>query len=1478
MKDSDIAVIGLAGRFPGAADAASFWDDLRAGRVGIRFLSDQELAAVGVPPDLLERPDYVKASGVLAGSELFDAGLFGLSPREAEITDPQLRLFLECALAALENAGHAAGGAPGLTGVYAGSSFSSYLGNLLSHPTLAATFGFTRLLLGNDKDFLATWTSYKLNLRGPSLAVQTACSTSLVAVHLACQALANGECDLALAGGVAVRAQQGSGYLYREGDILSPDGHCRPFDAQAGGTVSGNGVGIVVLRRLADALDEGDTVRAIIKGTAVNNDGSLKVGFTAPAVDGQARAISEAIAVAEVDPDSIDYIEAHGTATALGDPVEVAALRQAFGRRSRPCWLGAVKANIGHLDAAAGVTGLIKTILALEHGEIPPTPHFRSPNPQIDFGPFRVVSELTPWPAGGHPRRAGVSSFGIGGTNAHVVLEEAPEPEPSGPARAWQILPLAARTAGALEDVAADLGRHLAARPGLSPAGFADVAYTLQVGRRALQHRRVVVCRDAAEAVAALAGGNPERPERVTSAVSDLRHRPVFFLFPGQGAQHVGMTAELYASEPGFRRRVDASAEILRGILGLDLRRILYPVAAERAAAELRLRETAITQPALFVVEHALAELWMEWGVRPRGMLGHSLGEYVAACLAGVLTLPDALRLVAARGRIMGEMPPGAMLSVARPADEIAALLGGIPGELIGGEIALAAINAADRCTVSGPVAAVEELGRRLAEQGIESRPLRTSHAFHSPLMEPAVERFAREVAAVPRKAPKLRYLSNLTGTWVGAAEVAEPLFWARQLREPVRFAAGIGELLREEAPILLEVGPGAALTGFARRQLGSAPGALAFTSLPRAEEPAAEVQTLVATAGRLWLHGVEIDWRGFHAEERRRRVPLPTYPFERRRYWIDPAAAGATAMPAMPPAAAAGNLELASRLEGGHGGEAEPAPEGFHPRPEGLATVYAEPAGEAEARLAELWRELLGIHRVGRHDNFFELGGDSLLAAQLLSRIRSEMGSDVALRTLFEAPSLAALAVETDRRRAPDGSRSPSIADFRQDRGSPPPLSFAQERFWAGRQAEAETEAPNTLPTLVLLDGALDLACLRRAVREIVDRHEVLRTSFREDAAGPVQVVHQAIAIEIPVVDLERLAPADRMPEARRWSALDVRAHFDYERVPLFRLTLYRCSERENLLLLTIHHIAFDGWSQAVLAAELSAVYAALRAGLPSPLPPLAAQYQDFARWQRHTLAGEALASQVAFWREHLAGASSLDLGAGRPRPGHRSFKAGFAAIEVPAELERKLEAFAAEHGVTLFITLFAAFNALLYLESREDDIVVICLFANRNQAEIENLIGSFYAGLPLRTRFSGAGSFRELLERVREVTLAAHEHPDILYEQVFAGMGFEDEEDRGGLETFRVLFQLTRVPVAGKGGSDDLRMTRLPIANETIRKDLSLFLSQSDRLTGRFKYNRDVLDAERVVRLRERFLRILATVVADPARPLDELLRESA
>ncbi|HWN43980.1 MAG TPA: HAD-IIIC family phosphatase, partial [Thermoanaerobaculia bacterium] len=532
----------------------------------------------------------------------------------------------------------------------------------------------------------------------------------------------------------------------------------------------------------------------------------------------------------------------------------------------------------------------------------------------------------------------------------------------------------------------------------------------------------------------------------------------------------------------------------------------------------------------------------------------------------------------------------------------------------------------------------------------------------------------------------------------------------------------------------------------------------------------------------------------------------------------------------------------------------------------------YVPPRGAAEERLCTILAELLGIERIGAEDSFFELGAHSLVAAQAVSRIREAFGVELAMRAFYEASTVAGLAAEIERRRLPAGAAErPAIASFRENRSSPPPLSFAQERFWAGRQLEALTVA-STIPVLWRFEGKLDLACLRQALQEVVDRHEALRTSFREGTERPVQVVHPTIPVRFPVVDLERMAPAGRMEEVRRWSALDGRSQFDYERGPLFRLTLFQLSPRESVLLFTVHHIAFDGWSEPILSRELLTVYEALRAGRPSPLPPLAVQYQDFARWQRNRVAGEALTRLMAFWREHLRGASPLDLAAGRPRPARRTFEAGFEAFTVPEELERSLDRFAAEHRVTLFMILLAAFKALLHRETGRDDVVVTCLFANRSQSEMEDLIGNFYAGLPLRTRLSGAPTFRTLLGRVREVTLAAHEHPDILYESAMEGMSFLEPGDRGGLATFRILFQLTKLPPSGQAVSG-LEVVRLPFDTGKIRQDLSLFLAQSDWLGGRFKYNLDVLDRERVERMRDRFLQILAAAVVDPDRPLAEL-----
>uniref|UniRef100_UPI0035598FB3 type I polyketide synthase n=1 Tax=Piscinibacter sp. TaxID=1903157 RepID=UPI0035598FB3 len=733
--DSDIAVVGMAGRFPGARTIDEYWANLRDGVESLTTFSDEELLAAGVDPALLSDPNYVKSGAVLPDMEMFDAAFFGFSPREAAIMDPQHRHFLECSWEALENAGHTPERFAGPIGVFGGSGHNAYMPyNLLTNPKLMSSVGFFLIRhTGNDKDFLTTRVSYLLNLRGPSLNVQTACSTSLVAIHLGCQSLLNRECDMALAGGVTIELPHRHGYVYREGEILSPDGHCHAFDADSQGTVFGSGVGVVVLRRLADALADGDHIHAVIKGSAINNDGSMKMGYLAPSVDGQADAIAEALAVADVAPDTITYVETHGTGTPVGDPIEIAALTQAFRQgtdKTGFCGIGSVKSNIGHTDTAAGVASFIKVALAMQHGQLPPSLHFRTPNPACEFerSPFYVNAALTPWMPSGMPRRAGVSSLGVGGTNAHVVMEQAPTVEASGPSRSHQLLVLSAKTASALDANTAALAEHLGQHDALS---LADAAHTLQIGRHAMKHRRILVASDAQDAAAALAAADPQRV--VTQTASEVA-RTVAFMFAGGGAQYPNMGADLYQSEAVFKEAVDECLKLLARRAGADYRSLLFPAAGQEQAAAKQLERPSLALPALFTIQYAQAKLWMSWGLKPSAMIGHSMGEYTAAHLAGVFSLEDALTLVELRGRLFETLPEGGMLSVPLPEAQLRALMGP--------ELSIAAINGPELSVASGPVKAIDALEKLLATTEIEAARVRISVAAHSAMLEPILKEF----------------------------------------------------------------------------------------------------------------------------------------------------------------------------------------------------------------------------------------------------------------------------------------------------------------------------------------------------------------------------------------------------------------------------------------------------------------------------------------------------------------------------------------------------------------------------------------------------------------------------------------------------------------------------------------------------------------------------------------------------------------
>jgi phthiocerol/phenolphthiocerol synthesis type-I polyketide synthase E len=882
-----VAIIGMSARFPGCASVEHYWEKIVAGANLLSSATDDELRAAGIDPSSADATHFVRSGTLLENAESLDARFFDLTRREAEIMDPQQRVFLECAYEALEHAGMTAeaadreDGDSQRIGVFAGIGMNTYLLQLLRNPEAMSSAGSYQLMLGNDKDFLATRVAYKLNLRGPAVAVQTACSTSLAAVHLACQSLIAGECDGALAGGVSVMFPQVAGYPYIPGMILSPDGLCRPFDEKAHGTVPGRGAGVVVLKRLADAVADRDTIYAVIAGSAWNNDGSGKVGYTAPSVDGQMEVIRKAQKVAGVHPDQVGYIEAHGTGTELGDPIEVSALASVFGNRqpgASSCVLGSVKANMGHADVAAGVAGLIKATLAVHHGILPPTPHFERANPSLELErtPFRVSTTACEWPAEDEARWAGVSSFGIGGTNVHLCLRSAPAvadlPEARDPEIGPWIFPLSAKTATALESRVAGLIAFL----NLSPeSSLSSIAYTLQTGRRAYKYRRSIVASSREELVELL-----QKPfkDRTVSGDPVQDGTKVAFLFPGQGLQFRGMAAELYATDAQFRELIDAGLALLPEELATAIRPVIESSDDSDKGRELATLPTSVAQPLIFLVEFALAMQWIELGVRPAVLLGHSLGELTAATVAGVFPFEDGMRLAAERGRLMQGTSSGSMLAVSLPVESVTPYLGQ--------DLWIAAENGPKLTVLSGASRAVDEVERRLAADRVATVRLRTDRAFHTPDMAEASTLFAKAVSEVRRDLPKIPWLSNVTGTWISPEEAVSPQYWADQITSRVRFADNAGILVGSK-PFLLEVGPGDALATLVRQHDR---GLAHASSLGASNRRAGDLGAFLEAASKVWESGTNLNWKGLSAYSPNHsgKIALPTYPFERERYWIE--------------------------------------------------------------------------------------------------------------------------------------------------------------------------------------------------------------------------------------------------------------------------------------------------------------------------------------------------------------------------------------------------------------------------------------------------------------------------------------------------------------------------------------------------------------------------------------------------------------
>ncbi|MEO3777936.1 amino acid adenylation domain-containing protein [Micromonospora sp. B11E3] len=1322
---NDIAIVGMAGRFPGAPDIGAFWRNLRAGVESITYWDDETLRAGGVPAETLADPRYVRAASVLDGIEEFDAAFFGYHAREAALIDPQQRLFLECSWHALEDAGYAPGAIDGTVGVYAGSALSTYLLNNVLAGRVAGTIGETlELLITNDKDYLPNRVSFKLGLGGPAVAVQTACSSSLVAVHTAVQALLEGECDVALAGASAVRLPQPSGYLWEEGLIFSRDGHCRPFDASATGTVFGSGVGVVMLKRLEDALADGDHVEAVIRGTAVTNDGSAKVGYTAPGVDGQARAVATALGIAGVDPATVGAVEAHGTGTPLGDPIEVTALNKVFASRVRTrggIALGSVKSNVGHLDVAAGVTGLIKAVLQLKHRELVPSLHFDKPNPEIDFdaSPFAVNTELREWTATDSPRRIGVSSFGMGGTNAHVVLEEAPTPAPlPAPARAAQVITLSARTPEALDAAGAALAAALA-EPDAPP--LPDVAWTLHRGRAAARHRRTVVAADAAEAAAALAD-----PARTVTGTAVDRPRLVF-LFPGQGSQYPGMGADLYATEPAFREALDAVADDLAPHLGLDLRTVLFPEGGDPAEAARRLESTDLAQPALFAVEYATAALLRSLGVTPDAMIGHSIGEITAACLAGVLDRADAARIVATRGRLMAAMPSGAMLSVALGEDDAR--------ELLTPALSLAAANAPELCVISGPHDDVAALERVLAERGVQHRRLHTSHAFHSAMMDPVLDPFAAELAGTRFAAPTVPFVSNRTGEWITDREATDPAYWAGHVRDTVHFGASVALVAGPDA-VLLEVGPGKTLGTLARQVSREA---TVLASLPAPGDPPAGPHPGPTLLARLWAAGVDVDLEAVQGGARR-RVSLPGYPFQRRRYWITPDAG-----------AGAGTLDLA-----GLGGADEPTADSaaaLDGRPN-VQTPYVAPRDDRECLVAAIWQDLLGVAPVGVDDNFVELGGHSLLATRVVARVNEAFGVRIGLREMLASPTVAGVAAlvaaaRTGEEDADEPDPGLPLADpAPQHLHEPFPLAEIQQAQWLGRLGSVEGGNVAAHVYWEVETGEVDLAALTESWREVIRRHGMLRAVVGDD--GRQRILPDPGPYVIEATDL-RDRPAD---EVERVLA-ELRDTLSHQMRPVDVWPLW--DVRATLLPggRTRLHLGFD-----LMIADIGSIrlvsrdWRRIHQGVGG-LAPLDLSYRDYVLATEELRGSPLHQRSLEYWRERIAELPprpDLPLAvapAAVTRPEPISFD-----LELDKATWKRITDRAGAYGLTPSSVLLAVYAYALGAWCRSGRFTVNVTVTNRLPVHphVSDLVGEFASFDLLPIDLVAAGSVERLARHLQE------------------------------------------------------------------------------------------------------------------------------
>ncbi|HEX2959000.1 MAG TPA: amino acid adenylation domain-containing protein [Chitinispirillaceae bacterium] len=1350
-NDNRVAIVGLAGRYPGADTIDEFWLNLCNGVETITFFSDEDLDNE-IEKELRENPKYIKARGIINDADKFDAAFFGISPHEAEVMDPQHRVFLELAWSALENAGHTPDSYKGNIGVYAGVGDNYYYANhVLPNTRLVKMVGKFTASYGNEKDYISTRVSYELNCKGPGVSVNTGCSTSLLAVDLAYRALLDNECDMALAGGVDIHVPQRSGQLYQEGGVFSIDGHCRPFDADATGTMFCDGAGIVVLKRYEDAIADNNTIYAVISGCAKNNDGSDKVSFLAPSVDGQAEVIAMAQANAGVSAGEISYIEAHGTGTPMGDPIEVEALTRAFRlstEKKQFCGLGSVKGHVGHPTIASGVTGLIKATLCLFHEKIPQTLHYKNPNPHIDFQntPFYVVDKLQQWPRTAKKRIAGVSSFGFGGTNVHVIIEEAPVIKTSQSPRETQLLIASAKSEKSLDKTIGKLETYVA---GQKSDNLSDLSFTLACGRSHMKHRSfAVVSKD----------NNQNRLFGLGKIVSGEKHT-VAFMFPGQGAQYPGMGKQLYDREFIYKTSVDLCAEILRPFFERDIREVIFPEETDLETSAMALQDTRWTQPALFITGYSLARLMMTWGIQPAAMIGHSIGELVCACLSGVLSVEDALKLVAHRGSLMKSMQPGTMLSVRLPVAECEKYTSDI--------VSIAAINSPSLCVLAGPNEKIDVIEKELTTSfpGV-CKKLHTSHAFHSPMMDPVIPQFLEIVKKVTLHKPLIPFVSSVTGTWITDDMAIDPAYWASHVRKTVRFADGISCLLQDPQIVFLETGPRATSATLARQQIKNANNQIALSVLSATANPLNDYESVLSAIGHLWQLGLNVDWNAYFATEKRLRIAAPSYSFEKKRYWVE--AATRTE-----------NTEVTTEMNNNVNAS--------------IDIEMEKPIVKVQNDIGSTLRSILtdvsgyNLENYSDETTFFEMGMDSLFLSQVAFKLEELFGVSLSFGQLTEKyPTISAL-INFIESQGNNNLKSiqPDITSITEPQLLKTyPLTDAQKEILMSIQLGGkEASCAFNESVIINLSGGLNLTALENAIKAVECKHDSLRSRIN---TGDYTFTIDGTSS----LSMQRIGLSGYDREAQDRAINDIldqcaRTPFDFKKDQLISIKLLEKSPTEHLLLITVHHIICDGWSIDVLLEDISSFYSDYALDKPVSIKPVC-QFSDYALMQQEEIRKEEFSRVRRYWMEKFSDLpKALSLPTDKVRPAIRSFTASRADYTISKELVAGLKEAAQKNGISFFGALLSAFETFCYRLTNQKEIVIGVPLAGQMIAKKPELIGHCVHYMPIRCHMDTTMPFAECAEHIKKTLSDASNQQPYTYGMLLDDLPFPREAGQMPLVT---------------------------------------------------------------------------------------------